>query len=180
MSLLDLVQQHLGQPELQQISQQIGTDPATTARAVQAAVPLMVGSVAQTAQTPQGATEVQQAMGQHAGVLGGLGALLGAGPLADAGGGLLSRVLGGHQSSVQSGVEQASGLDSDQTRKLLMMLAPIVLGVLARRHAQAASQNDPAQLGGALRQDAHEAKQQAQQESPHLGGLLGKIIDMAT
>lgn len=179
MSIFDLAQQHLGQEQIAQISQQIGASPTQTQSAVQAALPMMVGGMASTAQQPEGAAALSEAMGSHAGLLGGLGGLgalgglLGGGGAAD--GGLLGRVLGGHQQTVQNGVEQASGLDSDQTRKLLMLLAPIVIAMLAKRHA-----NTPHdELGGALGQEATQAREQAQRTSPHVGGILGKILDAA-
>ena len=171
MSLLDMVQQHLGQGEIEQISRQIGADPAQTQSAIQAALPMLVGGMASTAQQPQGLSAIQQALVSHAGVLGNLGALLGAGAPADSGG-ILGRVLGQHQQTVQQGVESSSGLNSDQTRRLLMILAPIVLGLLAKRHAQKSQQ----EIGGALQQEAQVAQQQAQRQSPHVGGLLGKIL----
>lgn len=180
MSILDLAQQHLGQEQIAQLSQQIGASPTQTQSAVQAAVPMLLGGMATTARQPEGAAALSEAMGSHAGLLGGLGGLgalgglLGGGGAAD-GGGLLGRVLGGHQQTVQNGVEQASGLDSDQTRKLLMLLAPIVIAMLAKRHAS--TQHD--QLGGALAQEADQAREQAQRTSPHVGGILGKILDAA-
>ena len=174
MSILDMAQEHLGQNEITQISQQIGASPAQTQSAIQAALPMLVGGMASTAQQPQGLGSIQQALGSHAGVLGNLGALLGAGAPAD-GGGLLGRVLGQHQQTVQQGVEHASGLDPDQTRRLLMILAPIVLGLLAKRHAQRSQQ----EIGGALQQEAQAAQQQAQRQSPHIGGLVGKILSYA-
>jgi hypothetical protein len=174
MSILDTVQEHLGQNEINQISQQIGADPAQTQNAIQAALPMMVGGMASTAQQPQGLGNIQQALGSHAGVLGNLGALLGAGPPAD-GGSILGRVLGQHQQTVQQGVQTASGLNSDQTRRLLMILAPIVLGLLAKRHAQKSQQ----EIGGALQQEAQAAQQHAQRQSPHIGGLVGKILSYA-
>ena len=130
-NLLDLVQQHVGPDEIQQISQQIDADPATTQAAVQAAVPMLVGGMASTAQQPGGASTIQQALSSHEGALSGLGSLgemFGGGnlgTLADTrGGGLLGKVLGGHQSTVQNGVSQTSGLDPEKTKKLLMILAP--------------------------------------------------------
>ena len=75
---------------------------------------------------------------------------------------------------MQQGVSQASGLDSEKTRKLLLMLAPIVMGVLARRHA--ASQTNPAQVGDELKRESQTAQQQAQTQAPQLGGLLGQIF----
>lgn len=176
MSVVDLVHDHLGPQEIQQISQQLGVDPATAQNAVQAAVPMMVGGMASTADQPGGATAIQSLFGSHGGVLDNLGSILSAGAPGD-GGGILGQILGRHQNTVQSGVQQASGLGSDQTRKLLMILGPIVLAALARRHAQPAAQESAspdASLGGALRRDAEAA--QAKTQSPHIGGLLGKIL----
>jgi hypothetical protein len=180
-SILDLVQQHLGQQEIAQIGQQLGTDPATTQQAVNAALPALVGGMASTAQQPQGASMLQGLLGSHDGVLGNLGALLGGGGGAPADrGGVLGSILGHNQGAVQQGVQQASGLGSDQTRKLLMMLAPIVVGALAKRTmSHGGAQQDPAQLGQVLQQDGAEAQQQAQAQSHHMGGLLGKLMSMA-
>jgi hypothetical protein len=178
-SILDLVQQHLGPQEITQISQQLGTDPNTTQQAVSAALPALVGGMATTAQQPQGATTLQGLLGSHGGVLGDLGSLIGAGAPAD-GGGLLGQILGPHQATVQQGVEQQTGLGSDQTRKLLAILAPIVIGALAKRAvSHGSAHRDPEQLKQVLQQDGAEAQQQAQQQSPHLGGLLGKLMSMA-
>jgi hypothetical protein len=177
-SLIDLVKEHLGPQELSQISQQLGTDPATTQQAVNTALPALVGGLANKAQQPQGGSEIQQLLGSHTGVLGGLGSLLGAGAPAD-GGGILGRILGQNQSDVQQGVQQASGLGSDQTRKLLMILAPIVLGALAKRAMNHGEAQNPAEIQKSLQQDGQHAKEQAEAHSPHLGGLLGRIMGMA-
>ena len=175
MSLMDLVQQHLGSEEIQQISQQLGTDPNTAQNAVQAAVPMMVGGMASTASQPTGSSTLQSLLSSTGagGLLGSLGSVIGT--PADSGGGLLGKILGQHENTVQQGVQQASGLNNDQTRKLLMILGPIVLAALARRHAQATAQgNTDASLTNVLQQDAQTAQTQA--SSPHVGGLLGKIL----
>ena len=177
-SLIDLVKEHLGPQELSQISQQLGIDPATTQQAVNSALPALVGGLASTAQQPQADSEIQQLIGSHAGVLGSLGSLLGAGAPAD-GGGVLGKILGRNQQDVQQGVQQASGLGSDQTRKLLMILAPIVIGALAKRAMNHGSAQNPQEIQKSLQQDGQQAKQQAEAHSPHLGGLLGKIMSAA-
>jgi hypothetical protein len=158
----------LDESHVAQIAQQIGADPAQTRKAIDAAAPLLLGGMAQTAQQPQGQAAVQQAMQSHANVLGNLGQILGAAGVGDAGG-LLGRILGQHQPAVQDGVQQTSGLNSDQTRRLLMIVAPIVLGMIARRRQQAGAS---APLDTHLREEA----QKAQQQSPHVGGILGKIL----
>jgi hypothetical protein len=177
-SLIDLVKEHLGPQELSQIGEELGTDHATTQQAVNAALPALVGGLANTAQQPQGVSGIQQLIGSHAGVLGGLGSLLGAGAPAD-GGSILGNMLGRHQPEVQKGVQQASGLGSDQTRKLLMMLAPIVMGALAKRAMNHGAAQDPSAIQQSLQHDGHEARQRAEAHSPDLGGLLGRIMGMA-
>ena len=191
MSLIDLVHQHLGAEEIQQISQQLGVDQTATQNAVQAAVPMMVGSMASTASQPTGASTIQSLVGSHGGLLDNIGGMLGSagaggllgslggviGTPADSGGGLLGKILGQHENTVQQGVQQASGLNSDQTKKLLMILGPIVLAALARRHSQANAQGaNDASLTNVLQQDAQAAQATAQSSSPHVGGLLGKIL----
>jgi hypothetical protein len=168
-----MVQQQLGANEVNQISQQLGVDPAQAQRAIQAALPMVIGGMASNASQPGGSDAIHQSLASHGGILGNLGSLLGGGGPAD-GGGLLGNILGQHQAPVQQGVSQASGLDSDKTRKLLLMLAPIVMGVLARKHA--AAQTTPAQVGDDLKGESQAAQQQSQKQAPHLGGLLGQIF----
>ena len=176
MALMDVVQQHLGQSEVSQISQQLGISPGVAQAAIAAAIPMIVGGMARHASQPQGATTIQDAITAHDGVTDDVGSVLQAAPPADVSGsgGLLGRILGTHRDTVQQGVQQASGLDGENVKKLLMMLSPIVLGVLARRQfgGENAQQMDPGQLGGVLHQEA----QQAATQAPHMGGLLGKIL----
>jgi hypothetical protein len=171
-----MVQQHLGQAEVSQISQQLGISPGLAQTAIAAAIPMIVGGMARHASQPEGAGTIQDAIAAHDGVTDNVGSVLQAGPPADASasGGLLGRILGTHRDTVQQSVQQASGLDGEKVRKLLMMLSPVVLGVLARRQfgGQNAQQMDPGQLGGVLHQEA----QQAATQAPHMGGLLGKIL----
>jgi hypothetical protein len=176
MALMDIVQQHLGQSEVTQISQQLGVSPSVAQTAIAAAIPMIMGGMARHASQPQGAQAVQQAITAHDGVTDDVGSVLQAGPPADVSGsgGLLGRILGTHRDAVQQNVQQASGLDSEKSKKLLMMLSPVVLGVLARHEfgGQNAQQANPGQLSSVLHQEAQGAAQQA----PHVGGLLGKIL----
>jgi hypothetical protein len=176
MAIIDTVQQYLGSSQVDEISRQLGVDPNTAQRAISAALPMILGGMAGHAAQPQGAESIKQAVATHANVTDNIQQLVQTGPPADIGisGGLLGRILGGHRDTVEQGVQQTSGLDADKTKRLLMMLAPIVLGVLARRQfgGKDAQQADPGQLQGALHQEA----QAAAKESPHVGGLLGKIL----
>jgi len=169
-SILESVQQQLGPNEIAKISEQIGADPAKTREAVQTALPMIVGGMAGTAQQPGGASTIHGLLGSHGGWLDNLGGLISGGGAAD--GGILGQVLGGHQKTVETGVEQHTALNGDQTRKLLAILTPMVLAFLAKRHAGASQ----AEVGGALQQEAQRAQQDAERTSPQVGGILGKIL----
>lgn len=181
MSLIDIVQQHLGPAEIQQISQHLGTDPATTSNAINAALPMIVGGMAHTAQQPGGASAIQSAVDEHGagGIMGALGGLAGmfGGASSDNGGGLLGSILGQHTATVQNGVQTASGLDAGKVKSLLALLAPIVIAALARHAAtqQASGNNSGATggLGGILQQAAAAAEQNG---SSQTGGVLGQIL----
>lgn len=173
MSLIDLVKQELGPSGIQDISQQIGADPAATERAVTSALPMMVGGMASTAQQAGGENALQSAIGAlgggggggGGGMLGGLGGLLG--------GGILGSILGQHHSTVQNGVQQASGLDAGKVGKLLMLLAPFVIRALAKHQSSPAAQQQAGGMAGSLQQEAQNAAANA---GPHVGGILGQIL----
>lgn len=191
-TLPDLVRQQLGPQQIDRISQQIGAPAGATRSAIDAALPMLLGGMASHAAQPQGASAVQQAVQSHENVLDRIESVIGAGGASD-GGGLLSHILGGKQQEVHEGVQQASGLDSGQTRKLLMILAPIVLGILARRQQEgaaagaapssgaspatpAAQPHSSGGLAGMLREAASHAAQQAGGKGSGIGGILGEMF----
>jgi hypothetical protein len=173
MSAIDLLSQ-LDDDDIEEISKQIGINPTQTRTAIDAAAPMLLAGAAQTAQQPGGYASVQRALDSQAGVLDNLRDLLRGGGPAD-GGGLLDGILGRTKPTVQEGVQETTGLNSDQTRRLLAMLAPIVIGMLARRR-----QNDGSKpLDAQMRDEAQQAEEQARQRSPKIGGILGKILSYA-
>jgi hypothetical protein len=87
-------------------------------------------------------------------------------------GGLLGNLLGGHQDTVQQGVQQASGLSSGQTGALLATLAPLVLHAV-QQHA--ATQGIDAN-GNGIADELEQHAQDAAQASPAGGGILGRIL----
>ena len=175
MALLDTIQGQLGQSGVDQISQHLGINSGVAQTAIAAALPMIVAGMARHASQPAGAAAIQDAAVAHQEVPNDVGSVLQAGPPAD-NTGLLGRILGQHNATVQDGVQQASGLDSEKTRKLLLMLSPIVLGVLARKHFGAQPENDPAKISNTLQQEAQAAQQQTQTQSPRIGGVLGQIF----
>jgi len=171
-SVFDALQQQLGPDTIRQLSDALGADPAATSTAVSAALPMLLGGLAQNASHPQGAAALDQALGAHDGsILDNLGGLLGGGAAGGIGGAILSHILGSKRAPAEEGVSKASGLDGAQVAKLLMMLAPIVMGVLGRMKRQ--NGVDASRLPDVLQQST----QQMQQQAPAPGGFdLGSIL----
>jgi hypothetical protein len=98
------------------------------------------------------------------------------------------RVLGGHETAVQDGVQQASGLNGDQTKRLLMILAPIAIAAIAHQRSQRQQQAAVAGAGagGAADLDgdgspttSSRGAAGAGEGAAGVGGLVGRILDMA-
>lgn len=143
LSLQDLLGQEQGDQAVDQISQGTGVESSLVSSAVQAALPHILGGLANNAGTPDGAESLNNALEQHDGSLldnlGGLASsVLGGGassPQTD-GGDILGHVLGSSQEAVTQDVSQKTGLGSGQVIQILMMLAPIVMAYLGRQKQQ--------------------------------------------
>lgn len=158
-SLQDLLGQEQGTQTVEQISQNVGAERSAVSSAIQAALPMLMGGLANNASTPQGAESLNTALEQdHDGGildnLGGLGGMIFGGQQeaaptrqADAGG-ILGHILGNNQGQVAEQVSNQSGLGKGQTAQILMMLAPIVMGYLGRQKQQQGVGADG--LGGLL------------------------------
>lgn len=167
--LVDTVLSHLGDPQIAQIAAQLGTSPDQARAAVEHAVPLIVGGMAQNASTQAGADALHNALGDHAGqsisdvlssVLGGAGG----------GGSILGHIFGGSQAAANSGLGQVTGLGQQNAGQLMAILAPIVMAALAN-HVQNRG-IDPGALGGMLGQQS----QQIQQQGGMVGGLVSAVL----
>ncbi|HEY6404211.1 MAG TPA: DUF937 domain-containing protein, partial [Blastocatellia bacterium] len=140
---------------IEQISRQLGVDEATTAGAIQAALPMLLGGLANSSASQSGATSLLTALDRdHDGsVLDDLGGFLGD-YLSGRGAGILSHIFGAQEGAVERGVSNASGLDLSKVGPLLLMLAPIVMGALGRaRREQGMDVSElPRELGAAAQQ----------------------------
>lgn len=173
MNIEGLLGQVLGGGNLGAISQSIGADENTTSTAIQAALPLLVGALARNASSEDGASALAGALDRdHDGsVLDDIaGFVLGGGAQQSNGAGILGHIFGGNQPAVEQSVSQATGLDMGTVGKLLITLAPLVMGYLGRQKQQEGL--DPASLAGAL----GGASQQMEQQSP-LMGMLTAVLD---
>lgn len=169
-------------PGLQEISQQLGIDSGQASQVVSAALPLLMGGLANNASQPQGAQSLLNALqrdhlgGGSAGpdlsgllgqVLGSLGGS-GAPTPATNGAGILGHVFGGQTPQAASLLGQKTGLDSGSAMKVLAVLGPIVMSFLAQRFAQ---QGNAGQLSQAL------GEENRQTGGGGIGDLLGGVLD---
>ena len=141
-SLQDLLGQQQGNEAVDQISQQVGAEPSLVNTAIQAALPAIIGSLANNASTPQGAQSLDNALSNdHDGsLLDNLGSLGGLvldqstpTPRSADAGGILGHILGTNQGPVAQEASQKSGLPIGQVAQIIMMLAPIVMAYLGRQ-----------------------------------------------
>ena len=171
-AIREMLTSQLGGKALDQISQQLGTDRSTAENAVPAALATLLGGLARNSASSQGAASLFSALSNDhdGGVLDNIGDLLGnanSGP----GAGILRHVLGGKQSTVESGLSRSTGLDAGSAGKLLMMLAPMVMGALGRNQRQ--NNLDPAGLASLLSGE-HKG---IEQKAPDAFGMIGKLLD---
>lgn len=170
-SIISSVLGQLGGDTLGRISDVIGADRRTTERAVGTAVPVLVSALARNASSTSGAQSLLGALDRdHDGsVLDDLGSFIASfqhGP----GGGILGHVLGDRQGAVESGLASATGLGRDGVSKLLVMLAPLVMGVLGRARQRQGLDADS--LAGVLQDERLRAT-----SSGPASGLLGQLLD---
>jgi len=174
MDLTGLLNDTLSGDTVSQISQTIGADEGTTANAIQAALPMLLGGLAHQTSTDEGAEQLAGALerDQHSGVLDNLGGLISGalGGRAANGEGILGHIFGGQNQTVAQGVSQASGLDMSKVGPLLAILAPIVMGAIGRAY------NNRGQDAGSL---AGMIGGTAQQMGAGAGlmGILGSVLD---
>jgi len=178
----DLAAQLQGAP-LQQIAQQLGIGQSEANAAIGAALPLLLGALGRNASEPQGAQALLGALEKdHAGsgdLTNLLGSILGGAQTRQTNGaGILGHIFGARQDRAEAGLSQAAGLSSDKSGQLLRMLAPIVLGFLAKQMLQ--GKNNAAQaapsvdiLGSMLGRE----QQQVRQQGGIGGGLLAAVLD---
>jgi hypothetical protein len=136
-SLQDLLGQQGGEQAVDQISQNIGAEPSLVNSAIQMALPMIISSMAQNAQQPQGAEELNNALAKdHDGsLLDNIGGLISGAQSAN-GGGILSHIFGQKQSAAAETISQNTGLNTGQVAQILMMLAPIVMSYLGKQKQQ--------------------------------------------
>lgn len=138
-SLLQGLAQQFSGDTIGQLSSLLGSSQEQTGQAVAAALPMLLGSMVGAAQQPEGANALFGALNNdHDGsILDMLGPLLSGGYASRAlgadGGRILGHILGTNQNAVEQTVARGAGIEASLVKKLLPILAPIVMGYLGKR-----------------------------------------------
>jgi len=170
--LMQLVTQAMSGNNLESMSRQIGADTGSTAKAISAALPVLLGALDRNTNQAGGADALLNAIGKsHDGsILDDLSGFLGGGQFDD-GNAILGHVLGGNRQPGEEGISRASGLDLSSVARLLPMLAPIVLGAIGKMQRQQGY--DARGLSNALSQE----RDRALQAHPDAMSSLERLLD---
>lgn len=171
-NLVEQILQQMGGETIGQMGKQLGAQPEQMQVAIGNALPLLLDALARNSSNEQGASALAGALDRDhdGGILDNLGGLL-SNPEAGQGAGILGHIFGNKQQNVESTLSRASGLTSGSTGKMLMMLAPIVLGYLGRK-----KRKENLNQGG-LADILSGNRQYQQQQQPEQMGMLGRLLD---
>jgi hypothetical protein len=153
MDLMSLLQGHLTEDVVNQLSQQTGAAPEQTATAAQGIFSTLISGLAKNASTENGASGILSALDRdHDGsilndVMGLVAGMQGGGAVNGAG--ILNHVLGGQQQNAAQMVSQTSGVSQSGVMDMMIKLAPMVMGVLGQQNQQQGGLN-PSALSGLL------------------------------
>jgi len=171
-TLFETISQQLGGSNLKEIAGKVGANEGQTGAALSAALPMLLGALAKNASKPDGAAALHQALEKdHDGTI--LDNLPGYLSQADAGPGegILRHLLGNRRQNVETGLSKSTGMSSESISKLMVTLAPVVLGALGRQQRQ--RKMNASSLTGFLGDE----RQSIQKQAPQAMGALNSLLD---
>src|SRR5262245_28737547 len=135
-NLVSLVMQFLTPEMIGRIASTLGLDRNNAQTAIGAAVPGLLAGLSGVATQPGGPQKLVEAARQQTGVLGNFASMLGTGAqtsLVEKGSQMLASLLGGRdQTALAGAVGKYAGLGQNASGSLLGMLAPVVMGTIAK------------------------------------------------
>ncbi|MEM9987572.1 MAG: DUF937 domain-containing protein, partial [Bacteroidota bacterium] len=136
-SLIEQLTGQLSGPALEALTQQLGSDQATTSAAISAALPMLIGALDKNTNDPQGAQSLQNALTRdHDGsILNDLVGFLGSSDNG-MGGAILGHIFGQKQGAAEQGISKMSGMNPSLVSVLLQNLAPVVMGQLGKQQRE--------------------------------------------
>lgn len=180
-SMLDSIMGQLGGDVLGNISKQIGIPESTVRSAAPMVISLLTNALANNASKKKGAQSLTGALrNDHDGsILNDLPSYINnykKGP----GTGILKHALGDQQKTVQRGLSKTTGIDKKAIGNLLIMLAPVIMGVIG--NVLQKKKLNSTGVSKYLGREQRKIQKQAPQSTSFLTGLLdsnqdGQVID---
>lgn len=132
----DLMKQVATGDNLSVISKSVGGDEKGVQSALGMGLPMILGSLSNTASRPGGADMITSMLGQLGGSnpMDNMGSFLGS-PAAAGGSGMVSSLLGSQMAPVQNAISQKTGLPPAIVGKVLAIAVPMVLGYVGKMFA---------------------------------------------
>lgn len=171
-NLLEMVGEYLTPSTISQMSKSFGMNDDTTKGVITSALPVLFSALAGNSQGG-GAGALFNALSdsRHDGsILGQIGNLIGQ-PEAGEGMGILGHLLGDKRQTVEQSIGNAYGLNAATIGKVMMVLAPIVMGILGRQKRQ--SNMGVTDLSDLLVNSRDQFSKSAPQEM----GMVGRLLD---
>jgi hypothetical protein len=174
----DLMKQVTTGDNLSLISKSVGGDEKGVQSALGMGLPMIMGSMANTAQKPGGADMITTMMGQVGGSnpMDNLGSFLGS-PASSGGSGMVSGLLGSQMAPIQNAIAQKTGLPPAVVGKVLAIAAPMVMGYVSKMAG--GKQMDQQDLTGLLGEQSKMAMQSSPDAATMATQLLGSQKDTA-
>ncbi|HJX55373.1 MAG TPA: DUF937 domain-containing protein [Methanoregula sp.] len=184
----DLMKQVTTGDNLSTISKSVGGDGKAVQSALSMGLPMIMGSMANTASKPGGADMLTKMLTQAGGSnpMENVSGLLG-NPAAAGGSGMVSTLFGSQMGTIQNAIAQKTGLPPAAVGKVLEIAAPMVMGYVGKMFVQ--QKMDTKSLTGLLGDQSKMALQAspdaaamskqlmgAQETSGGIGGILKKVL----
>jgi hypothetical protein len=173
-SILEMLNQQLGGDAVQQISQQLGVDTQTANNAISAALPMLLGGLANNTANPQGADALASALSRDhdGGIFDNLMGFLGNGTgNLGSGASILGHIFGNKTDAMSNVLSRSTGMNLGSAVNLLSILAPLVMGALGRMQRQQGLDS------GGLANILGSERSRMEQSAPGFGGLT-RILDL--
>lgn len=167
----DLMKQVSTGENLSVISKSVGGDEKGVQSALGMGLPMIMGSMANTASQPGGADMISGLLGQMGGAnpMDNMGSFLGS-PAAAGGSGMASSLLGSQLGPVQNAIAQKTGLPPAVVGKVLAIAVPMVLGAIGKKFSgQTMDQQGLTSLLG-------EQSNMAMQSSPDAASMAQQVL----
>lgn len=180
MDISDLLQGPMKNVILNQLGSQLGLgDEKQTNAAIDGIFGTLLNGIMKNASTPEGQKSLETALAKDhsGGIFDDLtGFLTGSNtpqnPATNNGAGILKHILGDQQENTVESISKASGIDTAKIMKMMVTLAPIVLGMLSKTKAQP----QPQQSSGGILDIIKGATQTVNQQST-TQSVFNKILD---